>query len=897
MAEFVAGVAVVSSFLHLIELSTKVVSRFNTLSYDLASSPQVFRDVRQRLPLIVELVTRTKEEIEDGRVNANKQRAMLPIVESCLLQVTSLEELLTKAIPKLGAGRFERGRKALQSVIKEAEMKEFDQALKSNYDLLNHASQSEALYRIEGKSQSSIIINNMNSPPAYEEYEGRRTLSLPILERPPQPPVFMVPYKRDLKYLARPDITSELEDRFKTSGLVAMAGLGGVGKSQIAIEYCYTYRERCPEAHVFWVYASKRVRFEEGYEAIAKKLNVEGVDELENEDLLKAVQEHLNNVETGDWLMVVDNADDVDVFCGGEESVTKSSAEEKRKLRSLARFLPTSTRGSVLVTTRDKRVGERLAGRGNKPIEVLPMNAADCLNLLRTRADDDEWDEKAALRLIEELAYLPLAITQAAAYMSEYEVSVAEYIEMLDSGDSDLPELLWHDRWDDRRDKDTVNSVIRTWKLSFEHIRAKKRRAAEILSLMSILDHHGVPMSLLQEDGESLHDFREAIGTLLAFSLIKKKSKVLRMHRLVALSTQKWLDLTHNLEKTRCHALHVLFKAFPDQQTFNEWPILDQLAPHALNIFGFEFKDDEDKLECADLLADCALYDLTCGRYIEAHEKASKSLQLRLGVLPEDDTLTLESMQVLGEALLHIEDFQAAREMLSKTIKLRSRVLGDLDPNTLESMSDLTITLLQMNELEEAEELAMKAVEGRTEVLGKEHEHTVVSLNIQGMLLQQQGKLAEARKITERVLRLRRKMLKPGHPDTIATHNNLAVLDFREGKYSDALTKLESIIEDQRKMLGEECYEIQVSLTNKAWVVAAQGHLSEAQALLWRVLDIREKVEGFCDPATRFTLRNLAEIFEKLGETDKADDFRERSCEETGTEGAGALMMAGLIFD
>lgn len=136
MAEFVAGVAVVSSFLHLIELSTKVVSRFNTLSYDLASSPQVFRDVRQRLPLIVELVTRTKEEIEDGRVNANKQRAMLPIVESCLLQVTSLEELLTKAIPKLGAGRFERGRKALQSVIKEAEMKEFDQALKSNYDLL-----------------------------------------------------------------------------------------------------------------------------------------------------------------------------------------------------------------------------------------------------------------------------------------------------------------------------------------------------------------------------------------------------------------------------------------------------------------------------------------------------------------------------------------------------------------------------------------------------------------------------------------------------------------------------------------------------------------------------------------------------------------------------------------
>jgi hypothetical protein len=264
---------------------------------------------------------------------------------------------------------------------------------------------------------------------------------------------------------------------------------------------------------MFWIYAGTAVRFEQGYQEIARRLSLPGWDD-QKADSLKLVYEWLNDEHNGKWLLIVDNADDATMFCS-----KAVATQEQQHSKSLARYLPQSSSGSILITTQDKRVGEQLAGR-EIPIEILPMDAADSMQLLRSRMAEDDWSDTEAMELIEELAYLPLAITQAAAFISENGLTLSEYRELLETGDEELKVLLSEDLQDPRRDLDTENSVMRTWKLSFDHIPKGKPRAAQKLPLMAVLDHHGAPRMLLRKDGETEIGFRTALGALQAFSLI-----------------------------------------------------------------------------------------------------------------------------------------------------------------------------------------------------------------------------------------------------------------------------------------------------------------------------------------------------------------------------------------
>jgi hypothetical protein len=198
----------------------------------------------------------------------------------------------------------------------------------------------------------------------------------------------------------------------------------------------------------------------------------------------------------------------------------------------LVKFLPRSPNGSIIITTRDKRVGDRLAERA-KTITVPPMTKREADDLLQlTVSLQSGFDEVESKELLEALGYLSLAITQAAAFINENAITVAEYLDVFYSDDSELQELLSQDLGDSRRDLDIQNSIVRTWKLSFDQISRQKPRAAELLSLMSVLDRQGIPKTLLWKDDKQGIEFITALGTLQAFSLISigKGGTNYRMH-------------------------------------------------------------------------------------------------------------------------------------------------------------------------------------------------------------------------------------------------------------------------------------------------------------------------------------------------------------------------------
>ena len=230
-------------------------------------------------------------------------------------------------------------------------------------------------------------------------------------------------------------------------------------KSQIAIEYCYRFRAKTPHSSILWVHADTPTRFQEAYTAIGRKLSLPELDYLKA-DILQAVHDWLSDERHGAWLMVLDNVDDMETFFA---TTPELSSVISKPMSSLAAYIPRSPNGSILVTTRDTRVGERLSN-GDKCIMVSHLAKQDAEHLLRYKVSSNhDWSESDAAGLVKTLEYLPLAITQAAAFISENRCTVADYLETLQAGDSDEVDMLNENFPDPRRDIDRPSSAIATY--------------------------------------------------------------------------------------------------------------------------------------------------------------------------------------------------------------------------------------------------------------------------------------------------------------------------------------------------------------------------------------------------------------------------------------------------
>lgn len=345
-------------------------------------------------------------------------------------------------------------------------------------------------------------------------------------------------------------------------------------KSQIAIEYCYRFRRAHSTSHVFWVYCATADRFRQGYQNIARKLNSTGWDDPKL-DVLQIVREWLEDENHERWLMILDNADDGHIFFPPSQPACGEA-----QVVPLVKYMPRSLNGFVLITTRDNRVGRDLTGRESLPI--MPFDQLQARHLLRLKLPDAQPIEEEIAELMRELGFLPLAITQAAAFISRNGISVKEYLGLLKQDDAELAALLAQDIPDLRRDFQASSSVLQTWKLSFDHIQRQCPRAAQMLCLMAFFERQAVPKFLLQSEGESKTEFITARGVLQAFFLISIASggELLSLHRLVQLFTITWLEFRNEKAFYQELALKILTLEYPDGR-YESWPICELLAPHA----------------------------------------------------------------------------------------------------------------------------------------------------------------------------------------------------------------------------------------------------------------------------------------------------------------------------
>jgi hypothetical protein len=469
----------------------------------------------------------------------------------------------------------------------------------------------------------------------------------------------------------------------------------------MAIEYAYRVRDADPQTWVFWVHASTATRFEESYRTIATSLHLPGLNEP-NADVLGMVYGLLSDERHGRWTMIVDNADDCDVMFQRWDGGTHRGTAVASMDRSLSEFLPVSPNGSVVVTSRNQEVVSRIQVHKEDVLDVRPMevDVAKELLLKKVKKEGGKSSAEDVVQLVRHLDCMPLAISQAAAYIDQCapRITVSRYISILEKNDSERVALLQKDIRDSRRDRQASNSIMMTWHVTFTHLRQTRDSAARLLALMSLFDREAIPEYLLRgrylegQDGEI--DFEDDIAALRGYDLIAigVSDNLFDMHRLVQLSTQKWLEMREELVGWQERYIDTMGAVFPTGDYAN-WVTCQALVPHVVVLKLHGVLSVQHRQVWAKVLYNGSWYAWRRGQYIQAENMVRSSLAVRQEILGHEDAETLGSTDMVAVALGYQGKYSEAEGMNRQALAGCEKVLGSDHPSTLTSVSNLALVL------------------------------------------------------------------------------------------------------------------------------------------------------------------------------------------------------------
>ncbi|CUS15403.1 unnamed protein product, partial [Tuber aestivum] len=423
-------------------------------------------------------------------------------------------------------------------------------------------------------------------------------------------PYRIIPYSRNTKFTGRKSILDSVKSLSGRKGhnRIALLGLGGSGKTQIALEYVHQCASES-DRDIYWVQGSGVLKFKEGFRAIAQHVRIPLASaDMEEEGFLLSVRRWFEGADSGNWVLVMDNADNEEDFASNN-----------------------SPRGTLIFTTRSRQVALRQAC---ERIEVGKMEEDEARALFSRHYGSGgnlrDGEEEVVAMILGSVGRLPLAVVGSAAFMVETETPPPEYWTIFQENDKRRTKLLSQQFSDIRRDVDMTESILSTYFITFDRITEQMPTAGDLLRLIAFFDRQNIPEELLRESGvEGVDDpveFRQAVGKLSGFSLVtatKGEDKTFyELHRLVQLSVQAYLS-PEELNKWRTTALRVISRIFPkyEHELRN---ICDAYIPHALTV-----TDGPTDVIAEDLCFRMAEWFLHLGSYDRAEVQIRRCIRLR----------------------------------------------------------------------------------------------------------------------------------------------------------------------------------------------------------------------------------------------------------------------------
>jgi tetratricopeptide (TPR) repeat protein len=696
-------------------------------------------------------------------------------------------------------------------------------------------------------------------PTQAPEFPGSRQSQLSATEAPrfpgELPRVWNVPFHPNPFFTGRNQLLAELQTRLQAPGRTArrvvLTGLGGVGKTSIAVEH--VYRHQADYDLVWCVNGEQAASLLADLAALAGQLGL--APDAPQHEQVAALRSWLEHHER--WLVVLDNVDDP---------------------QQVAEWLPRSTSGHVVLTSR--------AGVGWQPLaSVLPvevLSPADAAGLLLARAEETgPTAETAATTLAATLGGLPLAVEQAGAYVaSTGTVTLAGYAELFDTR---ALELL-------RRGQPLSyqHTVATTWSLALEGLRTTEPAAVDLLTLASFVAPDDLPLPLLATHAGEYPEplarvaadplaLADTVAALRRYSLIRVVADGLYVHRL--LQTVARAGLAAEAQRAWVAVVvRLLSAAFPvDSDQVVNWPDCERLLPHALVVADHGRRLDVEPERCLSLLRQTATYLSSRGQYRQALTLSEQALAGSRQLLGEDHPATLQAIYDLAETRRALGDLQAALKLHEQILAAHHQVLGEDHPATLASINSLGVTRRELGDLQGAKHLFEEALAARRRVLGQDHADTLWSMNSLAVTRHGLGDLQGAQQLHEETLASRRLVLGKDHPNTLWSMNNLAETRRALGDLQGAQQLHEETLTARRRVLGDHHPHTLVSMSHLAEIRRNLGDLQGARRLFEQALAARRRVLGDDHPDTLWTMRDFAEARRNLGDLQGAHRLFEQA--------------------
>ena len=616
---------------------------------------------------------------------------------------------------------------------------------------------------------------------------------------------------------------------------------------------------------------------------ILKIANVTGWKDP-NYDSLQLMKDWFESEESGKWLIVIDNADDIDLLYNSNEG-------------RLASYFPRSERAAILMTTRNRQVGVKFATNRNI-IDLPAFDNRESSILLTSRLGDNPEDQHDRIKLAEALEGIPLALIQAISYITENEITIARYLSNYQLSDKSKIHLLSENFEDDTRDAESMNPVAVTWVVTFEYMKKYNLVAANTLCLMSMFNAQAVPESILssatQDEKEHLITER-ALGVLQAYSMIslrhsstmlqEKQGRSFDLHRLVRLVTRNWLTMTNSFDYWTAKAVEILscrYKSvlWKDPESWSGY------LPHAVTLLSnpkLQFRHEPNSVPTrflgqklrgghAESGTLCQLCFATLLGGLASSYRENSEAALSLSMIRK---VTVMSRQALGEhhpdtldcghyeaiILADLRDYDRAEQRFRETLANANSRLSPYHFVSMRTLRDFAYFLNKRGRAVEAESLILQLIELCKEEHGESHVETLDAMARLSKIFLTQGRNEEATQIGLQILQI---------CPTMKITVDLADIFSLQKQYSKA-EELYLRVLDHEDMRLDENLDDEGVLVKLGVLYFNQAAYDKAEHFQLSALGVRKKLWGGSHRRTLKVMEHLAATYYRQGRNDDAE--------------------------
>ena len=667
-------------------------------------------------------------------------------------------------------------------------------------------------------------------------------------------PIYHLYFSKNRNFIGREDTLEDLQSLFFDDdyNTVALSGLGGIGKTQVANAFAYWVKESKPDNCVIWLPTVTRAAFEEAFSTVAKKLSIKVANES---NLLIEVRDYINNDTARPWFVVIDNADDPMLVCNKESTDT------------LDRYFPRGDHVRTLVTTRTTIVANTLADETIELVAFGPGHAAEMTRrLLRQKWSRLASDESSVQELLQELEFLPLAISQAMAYMHLTDTQAANYLQLLRATDSSRVDLLGDELPDRSRYKESAHAVATTWLVSFEHIQKTNPNAVAILEFLSQVLPKAVPLSMLPIVGSKAATFN-AVKNLQAYNFVSRQGDLLDMHRLVHVAASSWVNKNGRSEEVNRSAFKHMSKQYP-YPTYDNRDTWSPYLPH-----GIYMVDCKKNIASTREAIVCLRLNQSFNResrFREAVRYGEMGHEFAHRSLPEDNEKRLSMEHALASAYRTNGQIHEAVQLLEHVVQIQEKVKAETHPHVLVSQQSLASAYKSNGQIQKAVRLLEHVVQVQEKTLAEDHPSRLASEYTLASAYESNGQIQEAIQLLEHVVQLQEKTLAESHPDRLVSEHALANAYVSNDQVPEGVHILEHVVRIETKILAEDHPSRLASEHALAGAYESDGQVLKAMHMLEHVVQIQDKTLAEDHPRRLASQHALAGVYQSSGQYQKA---------------------------